>query len=73
LKSLKDKALFVYNKTTYRKVVEESSDELNFRGGKLIHVSADIDQTNMWIVDNETLPLIYKVSDNPLGIDWSVE
>jgi glycerophosphoryl diester phosphodiesterase len=72
-KSLKDKAWFVYNETTYRKVVGESFDKHNFRGEKLIHVLADVDQTNMWIVDNETLPLIYKVTDNPLGIDWSVE
>jgi len=34
---------------------------------------ADVDMTNMWIVDCEALPLIYKVVDNPLGIDWTVE
>jgi hypothetical protein len=73
LKSLKDKAWFVYNGTIYRKIVDESSDKQEFKGKKLIHVLADVDQTNMWIVDNEALPLIYKLSDNPLGIDWSVE
>ena len=39
----------------------------------LHHVLADIDLTNMWIIDNENLPLIYKTSDNPLEIDWTVE
>jgi hypothetical protein len=73
LKSLKEKGWFVYNETTYRRTESEVADPQEFKGKKLIHVLADVDPTNMWIVDSEALPLIYKVNDNPLGIDWSVE
>jgi glycerophosphoryl diester phosphodiesterase len=72
-KSLKEKGWFVYNGTTYRKVAEESAKEQMYKGKKTIHVLADVDLTNMWIIDNENLPLIYKTSDNPLEIDWTVE
>ena len=72
-KSLKEKGWFVYNGTTYRKVAEESAEEQEYKGKKAIHVLADVDLTNMWIVDCEALPLIYKVEDNSLGIDWTVE
>ncbi|WP_321518194.1 hypothetical protein [uncultured Bacteroides sp.] len=73
LKSLKEKGWFIYNKTTYRRTESEATDLQEFKGKKLIHVLADVESTNMWIVDSEALPLIYKVNDNPLGIDWSVE
>ena len=73
LKSLKEKGWFVYNGTTYRKVAEELTEEQMYKGKKTIHVLADVDLTNMWIIDNENLPLIYKTSDNPLEIDWTVE
>jgi glycerophosphoryl diester phosphodiesterase len=73
LKSLKEKGWFIYNGTTYRRVAEESTEEQMYNGKKAIHVLADVDLTNMWIIDNENLPLIYKISDNPLEIDWTVE
>ena len=72
-KSLKEKGWFVYNGTTYRKAAEELTEEQEFNGKKTIHVLADVDLANMWIIDNENLPLIYKTSDNLLEIDWTVE
>lgn len=72
-KSLKEKGWFVYNGTTYRRVTEEFAEEHEYKGKKIIHVLADVDLTNMWILDNENLPLIYKTIDNPLEIDWTVE
>ena len=72
-KSLKENGWFIYNGTTYRKVVEEPTEKQECNGKKVIHVSADVDLTKMWIVDNEDLPLICKTSNNPLEIDWTVE
>lgn len=72
-KSLKEKGWFVYNGTTYRKVAEESTKEQMYKENKTIHVLADVDLTNMWIIDNENLPIIYKITHNPLEIDWAVE
>lgn len=72
-KSLKEKNYFTYNGTTYRKVNDNVTELKEYKGKKLTHVLGDIDLTNMWIIDNEEFPLIYKVADNPLGIDWTVE
>jgi hypothetical protein len=38
-----------------------------------IHVRADIDQTEMWISLKDDLPLVLKMKNNPLGIDWLIE
>jgi len=35
-------------------------------------VRADIDQTEMWIKDDESLPLVIEMRHNPLGIDWRI-
>ena len=37
-----------------------------------IHVQADIDRTEMWIKQNDDLPLVLELKNNPLGIDWKI-
>ena len=37
------------------------------------HVRADIDQTEMWIKQDDHLPLVLEIRNNPLGIDWNIE
>ncbi|MGQ7944644.1 hypothetical protein [Flavobacterium sp. WC2509] len=65
---------FVYNNTTY--VLDQSVDKnLFWLDGKAIdvlHVIAQIDETEMWIVKNPDYPLICKMTKNPLGINWSL-
>ena len=34
-----------------------------------LHVKAQIDETEMWIIKNPEFPLICKVIKNPLGIN----
>ena len=41
--------------------------------GDMIHVRADIDRTEMWIKDDEEMPLVLEIRNNPLGIDWRIE
>jgi hypothetical protein len=60
---LKEKGHFVYDGITWRKV-DESDDA--------IHVQADIDRTEMWIKQNDDLPLVLEMKNNPLGIDWKI-
>ncbi|WP_027454424.1 GH92 family glycosyl hydrolase [Xylanibacter brevis] len=60
---LRTKGAFVYDAITWRKV-DETPD--------VVHVKADIDATEMWIVKNETLPLVLEMRHNPLGIDWTI-
>jgi len=61
---------FVYNNTTY---VLDKEDNNDFSiDGKLVdalHVIAQIDETEMWIVKNPEYPLICKIIKNPLGIN----
>ncbi|HEX9151621.1 MAG TPA: hypothetical protein VF842_06025, partial [Flavobacterium sp.] len=63
---------FIYNNTTY--VLDENADKNSVEmDGKLIdtlHVIAQIDETEMWILKNPDFPLIYKITKNPLGINF---
>lgn len=65
---------FVYNNTTY--VLDQSVDRnLVWIDGKAVdalHVIAQIDETEMWIVKNSEFPLICKLTKNPLGINWTL-
>ncbi len=62
--------LFVYNNTTY--VLDKKNNNDFSIDGKLVdalHVIAQIDETEMWIVKNPEYPLICKIIKNPLGIN----
>lgn len=64
---------FVYNNTTY--VLDEKNAEKIQIEGKYVdtfHVTAQIDQTEMWIVKNPELPLLFKMTKNPLGINFTL-
>jgi len=65
---------FVYNNTTY--VLDKNEDKNGISiDGKLIdalHVIAQIDETEMWIVKNPEFPLICKIFKNPLGINFTL-
>ena len=64
LKDLREKGFFVYDGIIWRKV--DASDII-------IHVQADIDQTEMWILSDEDFPLVREMRNNPLGINWHIE
>ncbi|RKR04579.1 hypothetical protein C8C82_4235 [Flavobacterium sp. 81] len=65
---------FVYNNTTY--VLDKNEDKNGVSiDGKLIdalHVIAQIDETEMWIVKNPDFPLVCKITKNPLGINFTL-
>ncbi|MCA1920343.1 MAG: hypothetical protein LDL38_13145 [Flavobacterium piscis] len=65
---------FVYNNTTY--VLDKNEDKNGVLiDGKLIealHVIAQIDETEMWIIKNPEYPLICKIIKNPLGINFTL-
>ena len=63
-RDLKEKGFFVYDGITWRK--EGESDVT-------VHVCADIDRTEMWIKNDEEIPLVLEIRNNPLGIDWRIE
>lgn len=62
---------FVYNNTTY--VLDKNNDKnsisIDGKTVETLHVIAQIDETEMWIVKNPEFPLICKVIKNPLGIN----
>lgn len=64
---------FVYNNTTYV-LNKESQVEVLIDGKTLdvLHVIAQIDETEMWILNNPNFPLICKISKNPLGVNCTL-
>ena len=62
-RDLKETGTFIYDGITWRMVNQ----------GDMIHVRADIDRTEMWIKDDEEMPLVLEIRNNPLGIDWRIE
>ena len=64
MRDLQEKGYFVYDGITWRK--KDESDVT-------IHVQADIDRTEMWIKQDDDMPLVMEMRNNPLGIDWIYE
>lgn len=72
LKSIKESQNFVYNNTTYR-LFEKQKMSVGSETLDVYYVVADIDNTEMWIWDNENLPLIIRIEKNPLEINFEIE
>ena len=60
---LREKGFTIYDGITWR-VVDQ---------GNTIHVRADIDQTEMWIKQDDDLPFVLEMRNNPLGINWLMD
>lgn len=71
---LLEKHYFIYNNTTYR-LNEDGAKTLSIEGKKVdvLHVVAEIDETEMWILNNPGFPLICQLTKNPLGINFSID
>ena len=65
---------FVYNNTTYvlDKNVDTNPVVIDGKTVESLHVIAQIDETEMWIVKNPDFPLICKMTKNPLGINFTL-
>lgn len=67
-KQLKEQNSFVYNQTTYS--VQKGNEQA--LGRPLIHVKDIVEGCEMWILDNPELPLVWRMRNNPLEINWEV-
>ena len=65
---------FVYNNTTYvlNDNGQDNSNQLNGNTLDVLHVTAQIDETEMWILNNPDFPIISKIIKNPLGINFKL-
>jgi hypothetical protein len=63
MRELREKGSTVYDGITWRKIDESDVT---------IHVQADIDRTEMWIKQDDDLPLVLEMRNNPLGINWQI-
>ena len=65
---------FIYNNTTY--ALDQSVDKnivwIDGKTTEALHVIAQIDETEMWIIKNPDFPLICKMAKNPLGINFTL-
>ena len=64
LDSLKHTGRFVYDGITWRRIDET---------GQCIHVRADVDGTEMWILPSLSLSWVVRMQGNKLGIDWKID
>jgi hypothetical protein len=65
---------FVYNNTTYVLDKSEEKNPVVIDGKALntLHVVAQTDNTELWILQNPDFPLLCKVDKNPLGINFTL-
>ncbi|WP_111307894.1 hypothetical protein [Confluentibacter sediminis] len=65
---------FIYNETTYVLDKNEETKPMIIDGMALstLHVVAQIDNTELWILQNPEFPLLCKVDKNPLGINFTL-
>lgn len=70
LKQLKETGSMDFNHTTYDRV--EDASEKN-AGRPLLHVVDRYEGGEMWIWDNPSLPIIWRMANNPLEVNWQVE
>lgn len=65
---------FIYNNTTYVLDKNAANNKVELEGKILdtLHVVAQIDATELWIIKNPDYPLICKIAKNPLGINFTL-
>ena len=68
-RELKRNGKFTYNGMTYY----QTENNLNDSSPTLIKVTEPLEGTEMWILDNLSLPIIWKMANNPIEINWEVE
>ncbi len=68
-RQLKEQHAFLYNQTYYS-VLPTNEKAVGY---PLIHVKDTVEGCEMWIVDNPHFPLIWRVQNNPLEINWEVQ
>ena len=70
LQQLKEKGSMEFNRTMYDRVADESEKNT---GRPLLHVVDRHEGGEMWIWDNPSLPVVWRMKNNPLEINWQVE
>lgn len=68
-KELKTTGAFHYNQTVYKK----GNKKGEALGCPLIYCIDQTEGAEIWILDNESLPLVWKMQNNPLNVNWQVE
>lgn len=68
------KDTFIYNNTTYILDKNEEKNQILINGKAVatLHVVAQIDETEMWILQNPEFPVLCKMTKNPLGINFTL-
>lgn len=66
---LKKQSSFVYNQTKYS-VLDSNEKALGY---PLIYVKDAMEGCEMWILDNPHFPLVWRIRNNPLEINWEVQ
>ena len=65
---MRKEGLFRYNNTEF--ILDENS-EISM-GYKLLHLKDYDEGTEIWVIEDKTFPLICRMKNNPIGIDWEI-
>jgi hypothetical protein len=66
LQRLRQQGWTVYGGWTWRVTASDTA-------AGTLHLKADIDDVEMWVEVKENIPLIVRMKNNPLGIDWNIK
>lgn len=71
---LKEKSHFKYNETVYREIEEVDREFLLQKNQSLpvLHVIDEIDDSEMWILDDPLFPIVCEMRHNPRGVDFKL-
>ena len=71
LQELKRQSKTTWNGTTWH-LLRESASRPQHTTSPLLHLVSETEETEMWVKDDEHLPVIWKMQGNPAEINWEV-
>lgn len=73
-RDVKEKGVCQFNNTEWRLVIDaEKQNEQNRNIVHTLHLQDVNEGAEMWVNDDEQLPLIMKMQNNPVEINWNIE
>ena len=73
LREIREKGLCTFNGTTWNSAAPFGITQQTFDGKTILNLIDPIEGAEMWVLDDERLPLIIKMQNNPVEIDWEVK
>ena len=73
LKEIRENGSCTFNGTTWNSAAPFGMTQQTFDGKPVLNLIDPREGAEMWVLDDEELPLIIKMQNNPVEIDWEVK